>query len=75
MPLLSGSSPSAPAEEAAPYLVLGTFSEILVSATLVGTLAAVVSTVQVRLAGVASGLPAASVALTSKVWVPLLSPS
>ena len=35
----------------------------------------VVSTVQVRLAGVASELPAVSVALTSKVWEPLLSPS
>ncbi len=34
-----------------------------------------VSTVQVRLAGVASELPASSVALTSKVWEPLLSPS
>ena len=34
-----------------------------------------VSTVQVRLAGVVSELPAASMALTSKVWEPLLSPS
>ena len=51
------------------------FSEILVSATLAKTLVAVVSTVQARLAGVASELPAASVDLTSKVWEPLLSPS
>ena len=34
-----------------------------------------VFTVQVRSAGVGSLLPAASVALTSKVWEPLLSPS
>ena len=45
------------------------------SATRARTLVAVVSTVQVRLAGVASVLPAATVALTSKVWVPLLRPS
>ena len=37
LPLLSGSSPSAPREEVAPYVVLGAFSEILVSATLVRT--------------------------------------
>ena len=35
---------------------------------------AVVSTVQVKLAGVASVLPAASVARTSKVWEPSLRP-
>ncbi len=46
------------------------FSEILVSATLVRTLVAVVSTDQVRLAGVASVLPAVSVALTLKAWEP-----
>ncbi len=34
------------------------------------TLVAVVSTVKVRLAGVASTLPAVSVALTSKAWEP-----
>jgi hypothetical protein len=42
---------------------------------MVHTTGAVVSTVQVRLADVASELPAASVALTSKVWEPLLSSS
>lgn len=51
LPLLSGSSASAPEEDVAPYLVLGAFSEILVSATHARTLVAVVSTVQVRLAG------------------------
>ena len=39
-------------------------------ATLVRALVAVVSTVQVRLAGVASELQAVSVALTSKAWEP-----
>jgi hypothetical protein len=42
----------------------------LVSATLVRILVAVVSTVQVRLADVASTLPAVSVVLTSKAWEP-----
>ena len=35
---------------------------------------AVVSTVQLWLAGVASGLPAASIALTSNAWLPSLRP-
>ena len=34
---------------------------------------ALVSTVQVKLSGLASGLPALSVALTEKVWGPSLS--
>ena len=35
---------------------------------------AVVSTLQVAVAGVGSGLPAESVAMTLTVWVPSLSP-
>jgi hypothetical protein len=48
----------------------GAFSQFLACATLVRALVAVVSTVQVRLAGVASELQAVSVALTSKAWEP-----
>ena len=42
----------------------------LVGLVIVGAAGAVASTVQVRLAGVASVLPAASVALTQKVCEP-----
>ncbi len=55
-------------------MVVGAFSKILVSAVLVRDLVVVVATVQVRLAGVESVLPEASVALTEKVWEPSAKP-
>jgi len=75
LPLFVDSLPSASKEAAAPYLALGAFSEILVSATHAGTLVAVVSTVQGRRAGVASVLLVAAVTLTWRVREPWQSPS
>src|SRR5262249_28318049 len=49
----------------------GTLLALLVG-VLLDTVGATVSTVQVKLAGVGSTLPAGSVALTTKVWEPLV---
>ena len=70
LPLPAGSSPSAHKAVEAPYLVVAAFSRILVSAILVTVAVLALATVQLRLAGVASTLAAASMALTVKVCDP-----
>jgi hypothetical protein len=58
-------------EKVAVMLAPGATPVKLVPGTVLVTLGGVVSTVKLRCAGLASSLPAASLALTKKVWVPL----
>ena len=74
LPLPAGSSPSTPRGVAVPWFLLGVFSRMCASTALVTDAVLAVATVQVRAAGVASVLPAASEALTWSVWEPSARP-